>query len=144
MQYGFVYIINSCFIFGPNKNQGLCLSDLQMIDIIFRLGEWIICTIARLLLYIVIWSLQIYLLIKIGLWRWPSCFIAQIFIKLDINCWHYQSTVNIIIFVQVCDFGLSKMKHSTFLSSRSTAGTVSNLLIYLLCYSSECKLAIFL
>ncbi|KAJ6868439.1 hypothetical protein NC651_033492 [Populus alba x Populus x berolinensis] len=27
--------------------------------------------------------------------------------------------------VKVCDFGLSRMKHSTFLSSRSTAGTVS-------------------
>ncbi|XLS59160.1 hypothetical protein HN51_008915 [Arachis hypogaea] len=25
----------------------------------------------------------------------------------------------------LCDFGLSRMKHSTFLSSRSTAGTVS-------------------
>uniref|UniRef100_A0A151UG32 Serine/threonine-protein kinase CTR1 n=1 Tax=Cajanus cajan TaxID=3821 RepID=A0A151UG32_CAJCA len=28
--------------------------------------------------------------------------------------------------VKVCDFGLSRMKHSTFLSSRSTAGTVSH------------------
>ncbi|RWW14173.1 hypothetical protein GW17_00022073 [Ensete ventricosum] len=27
--------------------------------------------------------------------------------------------------VKVCDFGLSRMKHNTFLSSRSTAGTVS-------------------
>ncbi|ONL93808.1 Serine/threonine-protein kinase EDR1 [Zea mays] len=28
--------------------------------------------------------------------------------------------------VKVCDFGLSRLKHSTFLSSKSTAGTVSN------------------
>lgn len=28
--------------------------------------------------------------------------------------------------VQVCDFGLSRLKHSTFLSSKSTAGTVSH------------------
>jgi serine/threonine protein kinase len=28
--------------------------------------------------------------------------------------------------VKVCDFGLSKMKNKTFLSSRSTAGTVSS------------------
>lgn len=26
--------------------------------------------------------------------------------------------------VQVCDFGLSRLKHNTFLSSKSTAGTV--------------------
>lgn len=35
-------------------------------------------------------------------------------IKLDVS-----------IHIQVCDFGLSRMKHNTFLSSRSTAGTVS-------------------
>ncbi|PNY12824.1 serine/threonine-protein kinase CTR1-like protein [Trifolium pratense] len=27
------------------------------------------------------------------------------------------------LFVQVCDFGLSRLKHNTFLSSKSTAGT---------------------
>ncbi|KAJ0667744.1 putative protein kinase TKL-CTR1-DRK-2 family [Helianthus annuus] len=29
--------------------------------------------------------------------------------------------------VKVCDFGMSQMKHHTFLSSKSTAGTVSYL-----------------
>lgn len=28
------------------------------------------------------------------------------------------------LFLQVCDFGLSRLKHNTFLSSKSTAGTV--------------------
>lgn len=28
--------------------------------------------------------------------------------------------------LQVCDFGLSRLKQGTFLSSKSTAGTVSN------------------
>lgn len=27
-------------------------------------------------------------------------------------------------YIQVCDFGLSRLKHNTFLSSKSTAGTV--------------------
>lgn len=38
----------------------------------------------------------------------------------------YQNRVPIILvlFFQVCDFGLSRLKHHTFLSSKSTAGTV--------------------
>lgn len=32
--------------------------------------------------------------------------------------------------VQVCDFGLSRLKHNTFLTSKSSAGTVYFKLIY--------------
>lgn len=37
------------------------------------------------------------------------------------------------LFLQVCDFGLSRLKHNTFLSSKSTAGTVR--IWESLCYS---------
>lgn len=36
-------------------------------------------------------------------------------------------------FIQVCDFGLSRLKHNTFLSSKSTAGTVR--IRKIMCYS---------
>lgn len=34
------------------------------------------------------------------------------------------------LYLQVCDFGLSRMKHHTFLSSKSTAGTVRSNILY--------------
>ena len=55
--------------------------------------------------------------VKVGF----SFFVPQARAALNMPC-----LIIYYICHQVCDFGLSRMKHSTFLSSRSAAGTVSS------------------
>lgn len=65
---------------------------------------------------------------------WVLFSFEYIFLELCIRellsyCVFYMILLAILVlskpfFLQVCDFGLSRLKHNTFLSSKSTAGTV--------------------
>ena len=55
---------------------------------------------------------------------WLSNIIIWLPVYCNIFCWCFLNQSNLAI-LQVCDFGLSRLKANTFLSSKTAAGTVS-------------------
>lgn len=59
---------------------------------------------------------------------WKSVNVCYKITRVGFYFFSFQSNSRVVRDLQVCDFGMSRMKHHTFLSSKSTAGTVMHLL----------------
>ena len=88
---------------------------------LYRQGAWIIFTIPAHLSYIEIWNHLIFWLIRTGLWRYIPLYLFSTFFLFSCLPPLNSSDSN-----QVADFGLSRLKRETFLTTKTGKGTVSS------------------
>ena len=107
----------------PSK-QNLCVPSSTLVICIwclYRQGAWIIFIIPGHLSYIEIWNHLIFWLIRTGLWRYNPLYLFSTFFLFSCLPPLNSSDSN-----QVADFGISRLKRETFLTTKTGKGTVSS------------------